>query len=411
MKLKTLPAFPPYPMKSLFSRWLERAAASDPDAPALMADGVAFSYAALLAADPCPLPERLARLLQQPELPGHAELLIATSGSTGATKNVMLSAANLEAAVRASRSRIPLRAGDIWLACLPLQHIGGIAIFYRCAEAGAAVLHHRGFDATRVMAEMERHGVSHVSLVPAMLARLLEIGPPPARLKYALVGGGPLSANLARRAHQAGWPICPTYGMSETASQVATLAGFSPDWREGMVGSPLPGITLEIVGDDEKPTPGEGRIRVRGPSVMRGYDNDAHEAGQGLRDGWFLSGDRGYLDAHGNLVVLGRHDDMLVSGGVNVHPAEVEGLLLACPGVTDVAVTGVSDEVWGVRIAALVVGEGVQAVRDWCGTHLPSHLRPRLFLAVVALPRNAMGKLERKHLPELARDMVNQAPC
>ncbi len=397
-------------MKTLLSRWHERAAARHPDAPALLADGAACSYAALRRAAPDWLPQRVVRLLEQAELPGHAELLIATSGSTGEAKTVMLGASNVEAAVLASRSRIPLAPGDVWLACLPLQHIGGLAIFYRCAEAGAAVLLHDGFDAARARADMERHGVTHVSLVPAMLARLLEDGPPPARLKYALVGGGPLSQALARQAHAAGWPICPTYGMSEAASQVATLAALPSDWREGMVGPPLPGVSVEIVDDDNRPVQGEGRIRVRGPNVMAGYANAAHEPGHGLHDGWFVSGDRGYFDARGNLVVLGRHDDMLVSGGVNVHPAEVEGLLLACPGVTDVAVTGVRDAVWGDRIAALVVGDAA-GLRDWCRDRLPSRLRPRLFVAVAALPRNAMGKLERKRLPELVPAAENPRPC
>lgn len=399
-------------MKSLLTRWLERIAANHPEAPALIVEGQIYSYSALLSTQPDCLPERLALLLKQAELPEIAELLIATSGSTGEPKQVMLSEANLEAAVRASRSRIPLGPGDIWLNCLPLQHIGGVAIFYRCAEAGAAALLHRGFEAVQVRKDMERHGVTHISLVPAMLARLLETGPPPAPLKYALIGGGPLSANLAQQAHRAGWPICPSYGMSEAASQIATLATFPPDWREGMVGTPLPGISVEILDESGQPAKGEGRIRVRGPSVMMGYANPAHEAGHGLQNGWFLSGDRGYFDDRGNLVVLGRHDDMLVSGGVNIHPAEVEGLLLTCPGVSDVAVTAVSDEVWGDRMTALLVGDAnCSAVQDWCRKHLPSHLRPRRFFAVTALPRNAMGKLERQHLPALALTLENQSPC
>ncbi len=398
-------------MKSLLVRWLEHAAASHPEAPALILEDQVFSYAALLSAKPGQLPQGLAMLLKQAELPGSAELLISTSGSTGEPKQVMLSEANLVASVQAGRSRIPLGPGDVWLNCLPLKHIGGIAIIYRCAEAGAAVLLHPGFDAARVREDMVRHGVSHISLVPAMLARLLEAGPPPAQLKYALVGGGPLSANLARRAHQSGWPICPTYGMSEAASQVATLAAFPPDWREGMAGLPLPGISVEIVDENGLPVKGEGRIRVRGPSIMIGYANAAGEAGHGLLDGCFVSGDRGYMDEQGNLVVLGRCDDMLVSGGVNVHPAEVEGLLLACPGVTDVAVTAVSDEVWGDRIAALVVGGELQAVKDWCRGRLPSHLRPRLFVAVSALPRNAMGKLERKQLPAMLLAVGKHPSC
>ncbi len=164
------------------------------------------------------------------------------------------------------------------------------------------------------MQDMKFHNVTHISLVPAMLARLLELGSPPPRLKYALVGGGPLSEKLAWRAHQAGWPVCPTYGMSETASQVATLPGLSPEWYEGMVGQPLPGVSIEIIDEHGRAVKGEGRIRLRGPGIMTGYANAGHEAGQGLHDGWFVSGDRGYFDKSGNLVVLGRHDDILVSG-------------------------------------------------------------------------------------------------
>ncbi|MBZ0106035.1 MAG: fatty acid--CoA ligase family protein [Sulfuricella denitrificans] len=398
-------------MKSLLSRWLERAAASHPDAPALIQDDAVYSFTALLSAHPARLPQRLAMLLKQADLPGCAELLIATSGSTGEPKQVMLSEASLAAAVQASRSRIPLERGDVWLACLPLQHIGGISIFYRCAEAGAAVLLHQKFDAVRVREDMEHHGVTHVSLVPAMLARLLEAGPAPAQLKYALIGGGPLSEKLARQAQAAGWPICPTYGMSETASQVATLPALPPDWREGMVGLPLPGIGVEIIDANGQPTKGEGRILVRGPGVMTGYANAAQEAGHGLIDGGFVSGDRGYFDARGNLVVLGRHDDMLVSGGINIHPALVENLLLACPGVRDVAVTAVNDAVWGDRIAALVVGGDIQAIEDWCRANLPSAQRPRRFIAVSALPRNAMGKLERQRLPALALETEDRTPC
>lgn len=321
-------------------------------------------------------------------------LVIATSGSSGEPKGVMLSNANLEAAVLAARQRMPLAPGDVWLACLPLYHIGGLSILYRCAQAGAAVLLEEGFEPERVRAAMARHGVTHISLVPAMLARLLEFGPPPRSLKHALVGGAPLSAALARRALETGWPLCVSYGMSEAASQVATLCP-SSQWSEGVAGPPLPGMEVTIT---------HGRICLRGPMVMTGYARPGREPGLGLRDGWLVSGDRGYLDDAGNLVVLGRGDDMLVSGGVNIHPAEVEALLLSCPGVRDAALTAVPDEVWGDRLVALVVSDtSVDEVREWSRANLPKYLRPRRFLAVSALPRNAMGKLERSRLAALAK--------
>ena len=325
-------------------------------------------------------------------------LVVATSGSEGRPKGVMLSDANLGAAVRASAGRLPLAAEDVWLACLPLYHVGGLSILYRCAEAGAAVLLQQGFDACAAYRAMADHGATHASLVPAMLARLADAGPPPASLKCALTGGGPLSAALFLRARDAGWPICPSYGLSEAASQVATLHPPPADWVEGTVGKPLPGIEVEI-------EPGNCRIRVRGPTVMAGYANPQRELGLGLERGWFATGDSGYFDAAGKLVVLGRVDDILVSGGRNIHPREVESLLAAHPEVRDVAVLGLRDEVWGDRLAALVAGGGdMAALAGWCREHLPSHLRPRLLVAVPALPRNAMGKLERGRLRELLPD-------
>lgn len=334
-----------------------------------------------------------------PEAGNPIELLISTSGSAGEPKCVMLSDANLEAAVLAARSRMPLSVGDVWLNCLPLYHVGGMSILYRCAQAGATMLLQR-FDAVRVMQALQRHRITHISLVPAMLAQLIEAGPPAPGLKYALIGGGPLSASLAQRAMELGWPLCPSYGLSEAASQVATLCCMSSQWQQGMAGTPLPGMEVEIAGAQSRSAP--GRIRLRGPMVMAGYANPGRESGHGLQDGWFVTGDRGYLDADGKLVVLGREDDVLVSGGANVHPAEAEALLLACPGIADVALTALPDEIWGQRLAALVVGSAsVDAVQEWCRANMPGFMRPRLIVPVPALPRNALGKLERNRLPEL----------
>lgn len=330
------------------------------------------------------------------------ELFIATSGTQGEPKAVMLSGANLQAGVLASRSRLPLREGNAWLACLPLYHIGGMAILYRCAEAGAAVVLHEGFDPQRVWNDLEKHRVTHISLVPAMLAQLLDIGrdsPPPA-LKYALIGGGPLSAALAERARAAGWPVCVSYGMSETGSQVATLCDMPQGWAPGQVGPPLPGFEVEVVGEDGQPTSGIGRIRIRGAAVMAGYG----QTGLGLDQGWFTSGDLGSLDAQGNLTVLGRHDDMLVSGGTNVHPQQVEEVLKRCPGVADAALTSVADNIWGDFLVAAVVAEADDAALEkWCRNELTGAMRPRRFIHLPALPRNALGKLDRQALRDLVR--------
>lgn len=365
---------------------------------------------AVFPLNPALSPQRHNALLQAAGGPvaDDIELFIATSGTQGEPKAVMLGGANLQAGVVASRSRLPLQAGDTWLACLPLYHIGGMAILYRCAEAGAAVMLHEGFDPQQVWNDLEKYRVTHVSLVPAMLARLLDAGrdlSPPA-LKVALIGGGPLSAALAERARAAGWPVCASYGMSETGSQVATLCEMPQGWTPGQVGSPLPGFEVEVVGEDGRPTSGIGRIRIRGAAVMAGYANPQRETGLGLDQGWFASGDLGFIDAQGNLTVLGRHDDMLVSGGTNIHPQQVEEVLKRCPGVADAALTSVADEVWGDFLVAVVVAEADdEALENWCRNELTGAMRPRRFVRLPALPRNALGKLDRQAL----RDLVGRS--
>ena len=327
------------------------------------------------------------------ELPPCVALIISTSGSEGEPRGVMLSAANLDAAAAASNRHLPVQAGDLWLACLPLYHIGGQMILWRCARAGAAVLLHDGFNADAVAADLRRYPVTHISLVPAMLARMLETGvAPPPGLRHVLVGGAALSQALFAKASAAGWPLNPSYGMSETAAQVATWTPADGPWHEGLVGRAL--------GANEFALAADGRIRIRGPQVMAGYlDGGGIDA-----DGWLTTGDLGKIDAKGRLTVTGRADDMLISGGRNVHPLEVESCLAACPGVRDVAVTGLPDMVWGDLIVALVVGDATaQGIADWCRPRLPGAALPRRIVHLGSLPRNATGKLERSLLRRLAQ--------
>ena len=326
-------------------------------------------------------------------------LVIATSGSEGTPKAVMLTHANLAAAARAANERLPLAPGDVWLGCLPLHHIGGVSIVHRCLQAGATLSLHERFDAPAVWQEIAAGAVSHVSLTPAMLARLLDVAdgtPPPSTLRHALIGGAALSRPLFARARAAGWPLRPSWGMSESAAQAATRVEAIDDWHEGEAGPLLTGLAARVEPD--------GRLALRGPQIMRGYLNPELAPGVGLDDGWFVTSDLGRIDADGSITVLGRADDMLVSGGVNVHPLEVEGRLAACPGVEDLAVTALPDPVWGDLLVALYVGPAsADALREFGRQHLASAQRPRRLLRVDRLPRNAMGKIERAALRALAR--------
>jgi len=412
------------PASSLHAH-LARGAAEGPARPALLAEGRSWTFAELaaqasaatavddtrpwagsgtplelaLAAYRCsaagracfPLPpERQAPALDK--VPPGTALIISTSGSEGQPRAVLLGTAQLDAAAAAANAALDLRAGDLWLACLPLYHIGGQSILWRCARAGAGVLLHEGFAIDELANDLLTWPVTHVSLVPAMLARLLDHGiAPPSTLRAVLIGGAALSRPLYERASAAGWPLFVSYGMSETAAMAAVFQPADSVWHEGLVGRALPGHEFRI-GD-------AGRIRLRGPQVMIGYLG----GGGPDADGWLITGDLGEIDAGGRLTVLGRADDMLISGGRNVHPQEIESCLAGCPGVVDIAVTGLPDPVWGDLIVALVVGPADDAaLLAHARQHLPSAALPRRIRRLDRLPRNAAGKLERGALRRLA---------
>lgn len=306
-------------------------------------------------------------------------LIVATSGSTGGAKGVRLPWRAVAAASRMSAAAVDLRPGDAWLACLPLHHVGGAMILYRCLRAGATAVVHDGFDTGAVARDLAARRITHLSLVPPMLAQLLDAAVPPApTLRCVLVGGAALHAALLDRARAAGWPIRTTWGMTETCA-TATVDGM-----------PLPGVQVRLS------AAGTGTLEVASQARMAGY------LGQPDTGAWLTTNDLGAIDADGRIRILGRADDMLVSAGVNVHPIEVEARLAACPGIREAGVTGLADPVWGDVIACAYEGEAGEAViDDWCRAHLSSARRPRRFLRVVRLPRTASGKLDRRALPGL----------
>jgi o-succinylbenzoate---CoA ligase len=331
------------------------------------------------------------------ERPGDGTaLLVATSGTAGTSRVAMLSAAALDAHVRASAAALPaLASGDRWLVCLPMGTIGALAALWRTLAGGACLALLERFDpgdARRFMAE----GASHVSIVPAMLGPLAEaVAPPPRGLRCLLSGGGPLSAQTAGLALGRGWPLWNAWGMTESASHIAA-GPVDREWRAGIVGKPVPGAELTITA--------AGRVVVAGPMLMSGYASHGSTPGEGLdADGRFTSSDLGELLPDGRLRLFGRADDIIVTGGVNIHPQAVEEIFAGCAGAGDVAVTGRPDARWGQVLVALYTGAASPTTVDaWARSRLPSSTRPREYLKVAVLPRNAMGKLLRAELGQLA---------
>lgn len=319
--------------------------------------------------------------------PGRPALIVATSGTGGEPRGVVLTTGNIEAAAAASQVHLGTRPADVWLLVMPLHHVGGLAILWRAAHDGSQIVLQSEFDASAVD-EALRGGVTWVSLVPTMLRRLLEVrsGPWP-RVRGALVGGAHAADALVAKANAAGLAVLPTYGMTETAAQVCTVRPGNSLAAAGTVGHPLPGVVVTV--DAAPGTP--GTIRVSGPTVSPGYVSEPPRSGD------FVTSDVGYFDGSGRLLVVGRRDDVVITGGEKVHPGHVERSLLELAGVAEAVAFGLPDDEWGERVAAAVSGRGLSAaeLQKALADRLPRHAVPKDIQIVDRLPHLSSGKVDR----------------
>lgn len=338
--------------------------------------------------------------------------IIYTSGTTGNPKGARLTYGNHWWSAVASALNLGLHPDDRWLACLPLFHVSGLSILMRSVIYGITAVVHDGFDPERVNAAIEEEGVTIVSVVATMLQRMLDAWgdrPYPPHLRCILVGGGPVPRPLLERCARWNIPVVQTYGLTETASQAVTLAPQDALRKLGSAGKPLLPNELRII--DGKtgnglPPRKVGEITLRGPTVTPGYVNAPAATERAIRNGWLHTGDLGYVDEEGYLYVVDRRDDLIITGGENVYPAEVEGVLMAHPAVAEAGVAGLPDAHWGQKVAAAVVlrpGASVSAddLQAFCSQRLATYKIPRHIAFVDALPRNAAGKLLRRSLPSL----------
>ncbi len=345
--------------------------------------------------------------------------IVYTSGTTGVPKGAVLSYSNFWWSAVGSALNLGVHADDRWLAPLPLFHVGGLSVLTRSAIYGTTAVLHDGFDAERVSAAIDDDGITLVSLVPTMLHRLLDARgdrPVPPSLRCVLLGGGPAPRALLERCARLGVPVSQTYGLTECCSQVSTLAPSDALRKLGSAGRPLYSNELRLAGaDGADPTPGGGgEILVRGPVVSSGYWNRPDATERAFVDGWFRTGDFGMLDDEGYLYVLDRRDDLIVTGGENVYPAEVEGVLLAHPCVAEAAVIGVADAEWGQRVVAVVrLVEGadpsvVTELQSHCRASLAAYKVPReVRISDQPLPRTASGKVRRGALRESTAESID----
>jgi O-succinylbenzoic acid--CoA ligase len=311
---------------------------------------------------------------------------ILTSGSTGTAHAVELTFGNHLWSAVGSAFNLGVDPADRWLCCLPLSHVSGLSIVMRSVIYGTGMVLHDGFKTDRIAAALEEGGITLLSLVPTMLARLLEAGADLSGPRAILIGGGPVPEAVLEEALARGAAVNQTYGLTEAASQVATLAPADIRRKVGAAGRPLLTTHIRISS--------EGEILVQGPTVSPGC-LDA--------DGWLHTGDLGHIDEEGFLYVEDRIDDLIISGGENVVPAEVENVLVSHPEVIEAAVVARDDPEWQQAVTGVVVlREGAtttaEELRNHCAAQLAGYKVPKRIEFATALPRTPSGKLLRRAL-------------
>jgi O-succinylbenzoic acid--CoA ligase len=334
--------------------------------------------------------------------------ILYTSGTTGTPKGAVLGRSAFLASAAASEKNIGWREADRWLLCLPLCHIGGLSIVTRCLLARRCVVMLPRFDAGQVLRTISSQKITLLSVVPTMMKALLDADSENilASLRVVLLGGAATPEPMMRECAARRIMALTTYGLTEACSQVTTQRLRDPSLFEAGSGHPLDATLVEITGEDGAALPpgNTGQIQVTGPTVMRGYLHQKPLEAEKL-----LTGDLGFFDTSGNLHVVSRRTDLIVSGGENVYPLEVERSLESFHGVTQALVFSAPDETWGqIVVVALIVNEvfSLDTLKKEIRERLAPHKRPKMFCTISALPLLPSGKPNRAGALALLREKL-----
>jgi len=336
-----------------------------------------------------------------------------TSGTTGNPKGVLQTFGNHWWSAIGSALNLGIKEDDAWLCTVPIFHISGLSILMRSVIYGIPVYLMEQFDEVRVNRLLQTGNITIMSVVGTMLQRMvtsLNGQGYHEKFRCMLLGGGPAPRPLLEACAEKGIPVFQSYGMTETSSQIVTLAPEDSIRKLGSAGKPLFPAQLKIILEGKENIPNEpGEIFVKGPNVTIGYLNRPEANQNSFEDGWLKTGDIGYVDEEGYLFVMDRRSDLIISGGENIYPAEIEEVLLAHPNVREAGVTGIADEIWGqVPIGFVVLNHPVSEdeLLSFCNQKLAKYKIPKKIFKAEALPRNASNKLLRRKLKEiLPKDM------
>lgn len=329
-----------------------------------------------------------------------------TSGTTGHPKGVLQTYGNHWWSAVGSALNLGLREDDCWLCSVPLFHISGYSILMRSLVYGMKIVLHESFYEKQTIQDIHAEKVTIMSVVTTTLTRLvkeLNEDALPSYFRCMLLGGGPAPLPLLEKCVDKVIPVFQSYGMTETASQIVTLSPEYSITKLGSAGKTLFPSQLKIIDDEGNTVEAfqSGEIAVKGPNVTVGYLNREEETQRKMKNGWFQTGDIGYLDDEGFLYVQDRRSDLIISGGENIYPAEIEGVIMSHSQVIDAGVIGKNDDKWGQVPVAFIVREGIisaEEVISLCYQKLAKYKVPKEIYFVDQLPRNASKKLLRRVL-------------
>lgn len=336
----------------------------------------------------------------KPVLDVSSEMINTIMFTSGTPKGVKQTLGNHWASAIGSSLNLGLAGTDKWLLTVPLYHISGYSMLMKGLIYGNEIHLVKKFTAPAVIKLIQNEGITHISLVPTMLNSLLQHGEfltNCASLKCLLLGGAPVNQAVLEKCHEHQLPIIQSFGMTETASQVVALNHQESLRKIGSSGKPLFPVQLKIA--DTQNAGEVGEILIKGDNVSPGYLNAPFEK---TKDGYFKTGDLGYLDEEGFLFVVGRQKELIISGGENIYPLEIENKLLEHATITDVAVAGEQDDYWGERVVAYLCCEGDLNQKELASvlTDISRYKQPKTYYFVKEIPRNSLGKLQKNKLSE-----------